>query len=80
VQLSVEGAPFVVEAARLGLLINCTHDYIIRLLPPFIVSRPQVREFLKLFTAVLTNASQKSESVETSASSKQLLNTYATAR
>lgn len=80
VQLAVEGAPFVVEAARLGLLINCTHDYIIRLLPPFIVSRAQVREFLKLFTAVLTNVSQKSAPVEASASSKQSLNTYATAR
>ncbi len=39
VQLSVEGAPFVAEAAKRGLLINCTHEYIIRLLPRFIVTQ-----------------------------------------
>jgi acetylornithine/N-succinyldiaminopimelate aminotransferase len=53
VELSVEGAPFVAEAMRRGLLINCTHDYTLRLLPPFIVTRAQVREFLRLFELVL---------------------------
>jgi acetylornithine/N-succinyldiaminopimelate aminotransferase len=50
VHLSIEGAPFVAEAAKSGLLINCTHDHILRLLPPFIVTRAQIREFLKLFS------------------------------
>ena len=31
VELAVEGAPFVAEAAKRGLLINCTHDFTIRL-------------------------------------------------
>jgi acetylornithine/N-succinyldiaminopimelate aminotransferase len=53
VELSVEGNPFVVEAARRGLLINCTHDFTLRLLPPFIMTRAQVREFLRLFELVL---------------------------
>ena len=53
VELSIEGAPFVSEAMQRGLLINCTHDFTLRLLPPFIITRAQVREFLKLFELVL---------------------------
>ena len=53
VELSIEGAPFVSEALRRGLLINCTHDFTLRLLPPFIITRAQVREFLRLFELVL---------------------------
>jgi acetylornithine aminotransferase/acetylornithine/N-succinyldiaminopimelate aminotransferase len=45
-ELSVEGAPYVAEALRRGLLINCTHDYTLRLLPPFILTARQVEEFL----------------------------------
>src|SRR6202158_4041327 len=33
VDLSIEGTPFVAEAAQRGLLINCTHDTTLRLLP-----------------------------------------------
>ena len=53
VELSVDGNPFVAEALRQGLLINCTHDFTLRLLPPFIITRAQVREFLHLFELVL---------------------------
>ncbi len=45
-ELGVEGAPYVAEALRRGLVINCTHDSTIRLLPPFIVTSRQVNEFL----------------------------------
>jgi acetylornithine aminotransferase len=57
IELSVEGAPLVSEAMERGLLINCTHDFTLRLLPPFIITPVQVREFLKLFEAVLAKAS-----------------------
>jgi acetylornithine/N-succinyldiaminopimelate aminotransferase len=53
VELGVEGAPFVAEALRRGLLINCTHECTLRLLPPFTVTPAQVREFLRLFEIVL---------------------------
>jgi acetylornithine/N-succinyldiaminopimelate aminotransferase len=52
IELSVEGAPFVAEALNRGLLINCTHDRTLRLLPPFIVTRAQVREFLRVLEGV----------------------------
>jgi acetylornithine/N-succinyldiaminopimelate aminotransferase len=80
VHLSVEGAPFVAEAAKRGLLINCTHEYIIRLLPAFIVTKAQVRAFLKLFETVLASVSARSSSPEPGAEVQRSLNTYATAR
>jgi acetylornithine aminotransferase/acetylornithine/N-succinyldiaminopimelate aminotransferase len=59
VELLVEGAPFVAEAMQRGLLINCTHDFTLRLLPPFIINRAQVREFLRLFELVLATTPQQ---------------------
>jgi acetylornithine/N-succinyldiaminopimelate aminotransferase len=56
VDLAVEGAPFVELALRRGLLINCTHEHILRLLPPFIITRRDVAEFLEKFESVLARA------------------------
>ncbi len=61
VELSVEGAPLVAEALKQGLLINCTHDFTLRLLPPFIVTRAQVREFLKTFELVFASITSTAE-------------------
>lgn len=56
VDLSIEGAPLVQEALKSGVLINCTHEHILRLLPAFIVTRRDVAEFLKRFEAILARA------------------------
>jgi len=53
VDLTVDGAPYVEQALRRGLVINCTHDHILRLLPPFIIRRRDVAEFLEKFEMVL---------------------------
>src|SRR5271169_3765921 len=60
VDLSIDGAPIVVEALRQGLIINCTHEHIIRLLPAFIVTRADVTEFLSKFESVLQAVSEAS--------------------
>ncbi len=52
-ELAVEGAPYIAEALRCGLIVNCTHDSTLRLLPPFIVTAGQVNEFLAKFETVL---------------------------
>ena len=65
VELSIDGNPFVTEAQRRGLLINCTHDHTLRLLPPFIVTRAQVREFLRLFELVLATTPRPAVAAET---------------
>ena len=56
IELAMDGTSFVTEAIQRGLLINCTHDYTLRLLPPFIITRAQVREFLRLFELVLATS------------------------
>jgi acetylornithine/N-succinyldiaminopimelate aminotransferase len=61
IDLSVEGAPFVAEALESGLLINCTHEHILRLLPPFILRARDVAEFLKKFEAVLARAAKSAK-------------------
>ena len=65
VGLTVDGAPFVAEAMNRGLLINCTHDYTLRLLPAFIISAKQVREFLGIFEQVLGHVSKSMPATET---------------
>ena len=58
INLSVEGAPFVKEALSRGVVINCTHDHILRLLPPFIIRSRDVLEFLTRFEKALVRASK----------------------
>ena len=52
-ELSVEGAPYVQQALQRGLIINCTHDYVLRFLPPFIIQQRHVRDFLNRLALVL---------------------------
>jgi acetylornithine/N-succinyldiaminopimelate aminotransferase len=65
VDLSLDGAPFVTEALRRGLLINCTHDHILRLLPPFIIRKRDVAEFLVKFEIVLVRAPKQALKAQT---------------
>jgi acetylornithine/N-succinyldiaminopimelate aminotransferase len=58
IDLSVDGAAIVTEALRGGLLINCTHEHILRLLPPFIIRRKDVAEFLNKFGKALKQAAR----------------------
>jgi acetylornithine aminotransferase/acetylornithine/N-succinyldiaminopimelate aminotransferase len=46
VELSVPGAAYVQAAFERGVLMNCAHDFTLRLLPPLIVTSAEVREFL----------------------------------
>lgn len=59
IDLDIEGEPLVGEALRRGLIINCTHEHILRLLPPFVIGATHVRDFLEKLEAVLAHAPQK---------------------
>ncbi|HEY4740932.1 MAG TPA: aminotransferase class III-fold pyridoxal phosphate-dependent enzyme, partial [Candidatus Acidoferrales bacterium] len=50
--LTVEGAPFVEAALARGLIINCTHDHILRFLPPLNIRTAHVKEFLSKLESV----------------------------
>jgi len=41
-ELDVPGRQFVVDAMEEGLLINCTHDVVLRFLPPYIITEAEV--------------------------------------
>ena len=53
IDLGVEGSPYVAAALERGLIINCTHDHVLRLLPPFIIGERQVQQFLSALRTVL---------------------------
>src|SRR2546426_7296985 len=80
VELSVEGAPFVAEAMQRGLLINCTHDFTLRLLPPFIINRAQVREFLRLFELILATTPQQASASDSGKTAESARVAHAAAR
>jgi len=80
IELSTEGGPFVTEAMQRGLLINCTHDFTLRLLPPFIITRAQVREFLRLMEVVLATIPQQASASDSANSADSNRVARATAR
>src|SRR5262245_13539899 len=66
VEFRIEGGGFVSEALKKGLWLSCTHDFTIRLLPPFLIGKTQVREFLSLFEKVLSQTPRVVPAAETS--------------
>ena len=46
-ELTVPGKQIVVDAMAEGLLINCTHDTVLRFLPPYIVTEREVDQAVK---------------------------------
>jgi acetylornithine/N-succinyldiaminopimelate aminotransferase len=80
VELSVEGGSFVSEAMQRGLLINCTHDFTLRFLPPFLITRAQVREFLRLLELVLATTPQQASAPDSANSADPKRVAHATAR
>jgi acetylornithine/N-succinyldiaminopimelate aminotransferase len=79
VDLDVEGAPYVAEALKQGLLINCTHDHILRFLPPFILTAQQVKEGLSKIESVLAKTERPAQSAAVSSTPAAAL-THAAAR
>jgi len=59
VQLDIPGKQMVLDAMAEGLLINCTHDTVLRFLPPFILTTKQVDASIlklkKVFRKAKTN-------------------------
>ncbi|MEW6075211.1 MAG: aspartate aminotransferase family protein [Candidatus Omnitrophota bacterium] len=53
IELQQEGKPIVEQCSRQGLLINCTHDTVLRLMPALHVSKKQIDTALKILKDVL---------------------------
>jgi predicted acetylornithine/succinylornithine family transaminase len=55
-EISVPGKPVVGEMLKRGYIINCTHDTVLRFLPPFVVSDMEIDEVLSALSSVLADA------------------------
>ena len=55
IQLSIEGAPIVKACLKKGLLINCTHQTVIRLLPAMNLSDAEFEEGCSILEEALIN-------------------------
>jgi acetylornithine/N-succinyldiaminopimelate aminotransferase len=56
IELDIPGRQIVLDAMEAGLLINCTHNTVIRLLPPYNISEREVDRALSILSKVLKNA------------------------
>jgi len=54
VELTVPGKDYVKQLLDRGFIINCTHDTVLRFLPPFVLTPKQIDKFIKALRAVLT--------------------------
>ena len=55
IELNIPCKKFVDKARERGLLINCTQERVIRLLPPLIVSKKQIREAIRILEEIFKN-------------------------
>jgi len=55
VELAGEGDEIVSECRKRGLLINCTQKNILRIMPPIIVKKREVKKALKILDGILAN-------------------------
>jgi predicted acetylornithine/succinylornithine family transaminase len=54
VELAVPGKQLVLDAMAEGLLINCTHDTVLRFLPPYIATEKEVDQAVKIVGKLLS--------------------------
>lgn len=55
-ELSRPGRPFVVAALERGLLVNCTRETVLRLLPPYIVTRDEIDRAVEILDLTFSAA------------------------
>jgi acetylornithine/N-succinyldiaminopimelate aminotransferase len=55
-ELDIPGKQIVLDAMEEGLLINCTHETVLRFLPPYIISPKEIDRAVSILTKVLKKA------------------------
>ncbi len=59
-ELSVDGHAVVEDCVRRGILINCTMERVLRLVPPLIITQAQIDQLLNTLNQVLSKRAQSS--------------------
>ena len=52
VELDIPGKQFVLDALEQGMLINCTHDVVLRFLPPYTITEREVDQAISKLTKI----------------------------
>ncbi len=55
VELTIPGKQLVLDAMKAGLLINCTHDTVLRFLPPYTVTETDIDQAVKVLGKLFAN-------------------------
>ena len=55
-ELAFPGRQIVLDSIGAGLLINCTHETVLRFLPPYIVTEAEVDRAVRILSTVLGKA------------------------
>ena len=53
VDLKIPGKEIVKQLIQQGFILNCTHETVLRILPPFIITEKQIDKFMKALRAIL---------------------------
>jgi predicted acetylornithine/succinylornithine family transaminase len=73
IELKMPGKQLVLDAMEEGLLINCTHDVVLRFLPPFIITEKEIDQAVRTLKKIFRQANSyyKDFKKQQAAASKQ---------
>ncbi len=53
VELKISGKDIVKQLLQQGFILNCTHETVLRMLPPFIITEKQIDKYVRALRPVL---------------------------
>src|SRR5262249_43564068 len=62
VDLNIPGKEIVKQLIQQGFILNCTHETVLRILPPFIITEKQIDKFVRALRPVLEAQNVATES------------------
>src|SRR5579872_5271126 len=63
VELKIPGKQLVLDAMEQGLLMNCTHDTVLRFLPPYIVTEKEIDRGIGILKRVFKKAAKQAKAL-----------------
>jgi acetylornithine/succinyldiaminopimelate/putrescine aminotransferase len=60
VEMDVPGKQMVLDAMEAGLLMNCTHDTVLRFLPPYIITEAEADKAVRVVAKIFRNQKRRS--------------------
>ncbi len=61
VELNIPGKQIVLDAMQEGVLLNCTHDTVLRMLPPYIITEKEIDRGIRILNKVFKAAAKQNK-------------------